>query len=189
MNRVLGPGVRLRYRRKTGNYLIVEQEPHIQRYFYGGEVFLLPMPWLYYGLAYADEFEGPRLDGPNHLLIVNFLAAPYGVESYRSPMSYLPLPNMYGARPCYHYAGPLNHPGQAAEVQSAITSWWDERGNKDGNLADNITWLDLATRAFQPVSARKKILSYWERMRIEDVQALHWPKACSYREMVHGWQG
>lgn len=187
MNRTLGPGVRLRYRRRDGSYLLVEQEPHIQRYFYGGDIYLLPMPWLYYGLAYAAEFAGDP--HPNHMLIVNLVAAPYRAETFRAPLAWLPLPNMYGTRPCYHYHGRLDHPDQASEVQAAITSWWDEVGNKDGHLADNVTWRHIALMGGHATGHRKKVLATWERLSAAQVQALPWPKVCSYRTLTHGWHG
>lgn len=199
----------LTIRKLRDNRMLLEQPPGMQLFYYGpkGE-YLLPMPWIYYDLTWTkirtmstSESTMPVNNRFAATLAGILCSAEQGPDSNRKKfyLSALPLPNMYGARPCFSQQVNLGQITTREEaINAQISSFWDARGNTDGNYYEHPVWEHLIklTKATDHRSC-PKVLRQWEKLSFEEVFALPWgqqhlwadlPKGSYYGEDGHNYE-
>lgn len=170
----------------TPRTMVLEEPPGRRLYHFGQKLYHLPFPWLYYGVNCADaRFQ--------HYVVRHLSCAPKQLVTPNDTLHYVPLPNIYGWRPCYN--GSSGGLSATEGVMDAIGIWWNEVANTD-NL--HAIWNDPVLAHLRALGALKtpvqdynygpvfhKMLAMWESLSDEEALALPWRQSPSTFQKLH----
>lgn len=152
---------------KTGGFLYLEETPRFRHFYYKNQHYYLAFPWMYYVVKESKAQQR----------VERMLCSPTQYNSKtNSKVSLVPLPNMYGERPCYYLFGKFEFATQEEMVANALNAWWNGNSNNDGRCLGLAVWRRLAQAAGTINADRYGVLKYWETLSIEDVLNLQWPQ-------------
>jgi len=180
--------------------VLIEEPPSYKLFSWFNQPFYLPMPWLYYvvGLNPERHYYGGRHHevGRSPVMVRILTGATKALKDAESDWFSLPLPNLYGTRPCYYPQRWFDPKGPVApQLLTAITEWWEGNSNYDAFPRNHPVYQELASRPSLLTEDEKKhresnaqkqfnFFRQWESLSHRQLTRLPWPKIRSFKLMT-----